>query len=188
MIVGELLDTNCNSYQTKATNDIMARADVFGLVSLVDLTMIKGLPLINSIASSSNVPVDVLVVKYFSKHFAQGRKKDPVFISESFKPYLEQYNDKKSRADLVFFDVASNVHKAGHILAASHPWINVLYKYTFVPYIYTFLHNTYNLEDLVTVGSNEEFQSRVLYLQGFLFCSTRSIYPPFKYDKQRAQL
>ena len=44
---------------------MMAKADVFGLFFLRDLAMIKGRPIINTIESSFNVPVDVLDVKDF---------------------------------------------------------------------------------------------------------------------------
>ena len=156
----------------------------------------------------------VLGVKNCSKHLAQGGKKYATFISEAFKQYLKQYNEKKIRTDLVFFDGASNVQKAGQILAAYYPQITVLrgvenvlslsfsdiekfpvirvrqrysYKYTLVPYKHTFLQNTYNLGELVILGYNTEVQVHVPRLWWFLSCSTRSIFPPFKHGKQRAK-
>ena len=74
IIGGELLDINWKSYQTKTTKDLMAEADVFGLVFLRELATIKGRPIINIIASSFNIPVDVLGVKYCFKKLGVGRK------------------------------------------------------------------------------------------------------------------
>ena len=192
----------------------MVKADVFGIFFLGDLSAIKGSPLNNTIVSSLNVPMDVFSMKYLSKHLGQGGNKDATFISEAFRPYLEQYDEQKIRTDLDFFDSEFNIQKAGKIPAVSYPWITVLhgvkhvlslffyeigkllvikvrqrysYKYTLVPYKHTLLHNTSNLEYLFTVGANTEVQALVPLIQGFLLCPTRSNFPPFKYAKQRAQ-
>ena len=90
MIGGDLLDLNWKIYRTKTTKDMMAKADVFGLVFLRDLARIKKFPLIKIIVSSFNVPEAILRVKYFLIHLVQGEKKDSNFILEAFKPYLEQ--------------------------------------------------------------------------------------------------
>ena len=106
----------------------MAEADVFGILFLGYLSMVKGCPLINIIPSSLNVPVDLLGVKYCSKQLAQGVNNDATFTLGAFKPYLEQYYDKKSRTDMVFFDIASNVQKAGQIIASYYPRITLLHS------------------------------------------------------------
>ena len=123
MIGGELLDINWKSYRTKTTKGLMDKADVFGIVFLGDLDTIKGCPLINITASSFNFLVAVLGVKYCSKQLVQGN-----FISKRFsnRP-LEQYDEKKSHTDMVLFYGASNIQKAGQILAASYPRITVLH-------------------------------------------------------------
>ena len=214
MIGGELLDLNLKSYQTKTTKDIMYEAEVFDLVLHRYFATIKACPLTNILVSSLNVPVYVLGEKDRLKHLEQGGKKDANFILEVFKTYLKQYDEKKSHTDLVLFDGASNVHKSGKLLAVYYPQRTVLnssehvlypffskidklpvimvrqrysYKYILVPYKHTFIHNTSNLEHLVTVGYNTEVQAHVLRLRGFLSCSTRSILPPLKDGKERAR-
>ena len=127
-IATELLDLNWKRYQTKTTKYVMSKADAFGLVLLIDLATMKGCHLINIIASLFNVPMAVLGVKCCSEHLAQGRKKNANFILESIKPHLKQYDDNKSRTDLVFFDCASNVQKVGQILAAYYPRITLLHS------------------------------------------------------------
>ena len=115
MIGGDLLDLNWKSCRTKTTKDLIAEADVFGIYLREDMATIKGRPLINIIVSSFNVPMDVLGVKYCSKHLAYT------------KPYLEQYNDKKICMDVVIFDGVWSVHKVGKILADYYHWITVLH-------------------------------------------------------------
>ena len=66
-------------------------------------------------------------MKYFSKHLSQVGNKADTFISDAFKPYLKQYNEKKIRTYMVLFDSASDFQKLGQILAASYPRITVLH-------------------------------------------------------------
>ena len=70
---------------------LIAKADVFGLVFLIDLYKIKGRSLINIIASSFNFPVSGFGVKDFSTHLSQGGKKYSTFILEAFKAHLKKY-------------------------------------------------------------------------------------------------
>ena len=56
MIGGELLDINWKSYRTKITKDLMAGAEVFGLVFLRDLARIKECPLIKTLHPHSMSP------------------------------------------------------------------------------------------------------------------------------------
>ena len=58
----------------------------------------------------------------------QGGKKDATIISEAFKLFLGNYDKKKNRTDLVFFDVALDVQKAGQILAVYNSGITVLHS------------------------------------------------------------
>ena len=53
---------------------------------------------------------------------AEGRKKDAPYIADLFDPYIQKYNP---HVNLVLFDGASNVQKAGDILAVRYPRITV---------------------------------------------------------------
>ena len=122
---GDLLELNWKTYCNESNKKLTDEADVFGLCFLGDLATIKGMPLVNVIASAFNVPVTVLGVKDCSEHLAKGGKKDASFIANEFLKYLEKHDPMKSRTDIVFFDGATNVQKAGHILEAHYPRISV---------------------------------------------------------------
>ena len=124
---GELLDLNWKTYCTASNKNLTDEADTFGLSFLGDMATIRRLPLVNIISSSITVPVAVLGVKDSSAHLAQGGKKDATYVSNLFLPHIERHDPQKSRTDLVFFDGASNVQKAGDILAAYFPRISVLH-------------------------------------------------------------
>ena len=60
-----------------------------------------------------------------TNHLVEGGKKDATFVAALFEPWVVKLNPKRTRIDCIFFDGASNVQKAGDILAAKFPCINV---------------------------------------------------------------
>ena len=102
-----MLDLNWESYRTKTTKDLMAEADVFGIVLLGYLATIKGRHLIKIISSSFSIPVAVLGVKYCSKHLVQGINKDSTFILKALKSYFK--NMTRIRSPRIWFSLA--VHR-----------------------------------------------------------------------------
>ena len=58
-------------------------------------------------------------------HLVDGGKKDATFISSLFDPWIQKLDPDSTRIDCVFFDGASNVQKAGQLLAAKYPRIHV---------------------------------------------------------------
>lgn len=60
-----------------------------------------------------------------TNHLVAGKKKDATFIASLFDPWIEKLDPEGLRVDCVFFDGASNVQKAGRLLAAKYPRIHV---------------------------------------------------------------
>jgi hypothetical protein len=58
-------------------------------------------------------------------HCSEGKKKDATFIASLFEPWIVKLDPAGVRVDCVFFDGASNVQKAGRLLAANYPRIHV---------------------------------------------------------------
>jgi hypothetical protein len=58
-------------------------------------------------------------------HLEEGGKKDSVFVASLFDPWVKKLDPMSTRVDCVFFDGASNVQKAGDLLAAKYPRIHV---------------------------------------------------------------
>lgn len=57
-----------------------------------------------------------------------GGKKDARYIASLFRPHIDMIEDQyPNSVDVVYFDGASNVQKAGDILAATYPRIEVLH-------------------------------------------------------------
>ena len=54
-------------------------------------------------------------------HMAAGGKKDAPYISDLFEEQIVRFDKEKMFTDLVFFDGAANVQKAGRMLNAKYP-------------------------------------------------------------------
>ena len=62
---------------------------------------------------------------------ADGGKKDAAYISGIFEEKIMEYDPKMSLTDIIFFDGASNVQKAGQVLMAKFPrtCLSLLHRY-----------------------------------------------------------
>jgi Protein of unknown function (DUF 659) len=60
-----------------------------------------------------------------TNHLVEGGKKNASFIASLFDPWIQKLDPTSTRIDSVFFDGASNVQKAGRLLAAKYPRIHV---------------------------------------------------------------
>ena len=126
-IAGELLEINYKRCQANNETKLKLKASIFGFSILGDGATIKRMPLINVLGSAANEPSVVLEIHDCSGHMAVGGKKDAPYIAGIFLPHLEKHDPNKCLADLVFFDGASNVQKAGRILEAKYPRLTCLH-------------------------------------------------------------
>jgi hypothetical protein len=89
---------------------------------------IKKMPLINVLASSAAVPAVVLEIHDCTEHMTGGEGKDaPYTIADLFLEHFKTHDENKCLTDLVFFDGARNVQKAGKILKAKYPCVTSLH-------------------------------------------------------------
>jgi hypothetical protein len=147
----ELLDVSYDSRLAKYMNDLDIDAEVYGLSLFGDGATVHGMPLMNILASGVGEPSAVLAIvdcKFFfgvcfyidflltglfllfilyigTDHLVDGGKKNAQFIAGLFDPWVPRLDPISTRIDSVFFDGASNVQKAGQLLAAKYPRIHV---------------------------------------------------------------
>ena len=81
----------------------------------------------NILASGTHLTTAVLEVVDCSEHMVKGGKKDAEYIAELFLPWMKKLDPNKQRVDLLFFDGASNVQKAGKILEVAYPRVTCLH-------------------------------------------------------------
>ena len=121
-VAGDLLDLNYEQYLIKNINLLKKDADVFGLTYFGDGATVKKMPLINILASGVHRPVVVLEIVDCSDQASEGNKKDAEYISNMFSPHIERMEkDHPNSTDVLFFDGASNVQKAGAVIEVTYP-------------------------------------------------------------------
>jgi hypothetical protein len=125
---GELLTVNYDVYMKRIQESLLNEADVYGLSYFGDGATVKKMPLINILASGVHDPAAILEIVDCTSHLEGGGKKDAEYISNLFLPYLDMFEGlQKDTTDLVIFDGASHVQKAGRILQARYPRISVIH-------------------------------------------------------------
>lgn len=127
-VASELLDLNYQLYKQKMMEMLQKDADVYGLTFFGDGATVKKSPLINILASSVHLPVGCLRIVDCTGHLENNGHKDACYISQLFLPHITEMEEKVPKStDLVIFDGASNVQKAGQLLEAKFPHITVLH-------------------------------------------------------------
>jgi hypothetical protein len=113
----ELLDLNYQQVFDKNVEQLQKHASTFGLAFLGDGARIKKSPLINILAMcGSAVPPVTLQIKDCSAHMSSGGKKDASYIADLFEAKMSEIDPTHLWTDVIFFDGASNVQKAGRVL------------------------------------------------------------------------
>ena len=110
---GELLYLNFKRKEAENLAKINEQADVFGLTLLGDSATVKMITFINEIALSENMSSVVLEINDCLEHMVAGGNKDAPYISAIFPHHLTVIDKNRNLSDLIFFDGASNVQKAG---------------------------------------------------------------------------
>jgi hypothetical protein len=127
-VAGELLDLNYQVYKQKNLDLLQKEANIFGISFFGDGATVKKSPLINILASSVHLPVGCLRIVDCTGHLETDGRKDATFISDLFIPHISEMENKIPKCtDLVIFDGASNVQKAGQLLEARFPHISVIH-------------------------------------------------------------
>jgi hypothetical protein len=123
---GDLLQLNYEQYKMNDKNLLLKDAEIFGLTFYGDGATVSTMPLINMLASGAHQPAACLEIADCTEQMAAGKKKDARYIADLFFPHIEELDPTKTVTDLVLFDGAANVQKAGAVIAAKFPRATVL--------------------------------------------------------------
>jgi len=108
-VAGALLDLNYDNYITKQDEKLLIQSDIFGLTFYGDGATVKGMPLINILASGAYNTTAVLEICDCSEQMENGGTKNATYIADLFLPHCQRLDPKGSKTDLFYFDGASNV-------------------------------------------------------------------------------
>ena len=123
----DLLKLNYDMYVARTKQELLNQTDTYGLTLYGDGVTVKKMPLINILCAGVNNPAAVLEIVNCSSHLQTGKKKDASYIAKLFGPHLLELDRDKTCIDLIYFDGASNVQKAGAIIGAHYPRITCLH-------------------------------------------------------------
>jgi len=109
--------------------DLLERdAEIYSISFFGNDATVRKTLLLNILASGVYIPTACLEIVDCSTHLAKGGKKDVEYIYSLFLPFIKDFEAWKPNAvDLVLFDGASNVQKAGKLFTSSYPQISVLH-------------------------------------------------------------
>ena len=120
-IGGKLLDLNYLDTYVRNKAELLTEVKVFGLAFMGDGATIHQMPLLNILAMSGVTPPITVSIQDCSKHMAEGGKKDASYIADLFEEKVLEYDPQRIYTDVVYFDGASNVQKAGDVVMARFP-------------------------------------------------------------------
>ena len=114
-VAGWLLDANFAAYQRDALEMLLADAETHGVSIFGDGATIGKTPMINILASLPTNPSCVLDVVDCTNHMMTAGKKDAWYIAKQILPLMRLIDPNKNRINVVSFDGAYNVQKAGDL-------------------------------------------------------------------------
>ena len=109
------------------------RVRYFGSTLFGDGATVGKVPLINILGAGPNNATAFLAICDCTAQMESGGKKDAEYIAKLILPEIQKMEDKACEnnnkhprvVDLVYFDGASNVQKAGDILKVNYPCVTV---------------------------------------------------------------
>ena len=123
---GGLLEANYFAYQLESVNKLLTKVDIFGLGVFGDGATIVKTPMMNVLACSAGNPHCVLQVVDCSSHCAKGEKKDAFYVCQQMLPKMREIDPERKHFDLIAFDGAANVQKAGSLINQYFPRCSVI--------------------------------------------------------------
>jgi hypothetical protein len=136
-MAGPLLDNFYKSTYDEQMRSLLKESKVFGIGLFGDGATIHKVPMMIFLGSSTNNPFALLDIVDCTSQMAKGGKKDAKYVAGLLKPIIsriEQTKDPNNQktdhlgvVDLVLFDGASNVQKAGKLVSITYPHITVVH-------------------------------------------------------------
>jgi hypothetical protein len=124
---GPLLEANYQHVMDTFHADLNKGADKFGLTIYGDGATIQRNPKMNILCSGIHNAAAVLDIVDCSGHMSRGGKKDAAYVARLILPHMKKLDPNKCLFDLLYFDGATSVQKAGVIISMHYPRCTVLH-------------------------------------------------------------
>jgi hypothetical protein len=128
LVAGTLLDLNYDIYRNQTIEMLLKDADVYGITFFGDGATVRKSPLINILASSVHERAGCLSIVDCTGHLQADGRKDAEYISSLFLPHITRMEESIPKCtDLIIFDGAANVQKAGLLVETRFPHVSVVH-------------------------------------------------------------
>jgi hypothetical protein len=124
---GDLLKLNAENTLATLQRKLMIKANIYGLAIYSDGATVKKMPLINILVSGVEEQCACLEIVDATDHLIDGGTKDARFIAEKLLTHMNTLDKHQELFDAAYFDGASNVQKAGRVLAVHYPRLSVFH-------------------------------------------------------------
>ena len=105
----------------------MSQAEIFGLAVYGDGATVARTAFVNILASGVNITNACLEIHDCTKQLQGGGKKDSEYIADLVSKHVDKLDPLKNKVDMVIFDGAANMQKAGRILEVRYPLITCIH-------------------------------------------------------------
>lgn len=126
-IGGEMLKHIYDERYKDNLKSLCREAEIFGLVIYGDGATIAKTPYFNVLASGVHLPSACLEIHDCSPQMASGGRKSGEYIAGFIMVHMKKLDPKRNIIDMVIFDGASNVQKAGNLIEKEYPMVTVVH-------------------------------------------------------------
>ena len=128
LVAGTLLDLNYDIYKNQTIEMLLKDADVYGITFFGDGATVRKSPLINILASLVHERAGCLSIVDCTGHLQADGRKNAEYISSLFLPHIARMEESIPKCtDLIIFDGAANVQKAGLLVETRYPHVSVIH-------------------------------------------------------------
>jgi hypothetical protein len=133
MVSGPLLDVLIDTSYKQQMNSLLLESKIFSNTLFGNGATVGKVPLINVLGAGPNNATVLLAICNCTAQMECGGKKDAEYIAKLILPEIQKMEDKAREhnkkhpgvVDLVYFDGASNVKKAGDIMKVDYRCMTV---------------------------------------------------------------
>jgi hypothetical protein len=126
-ISGEYLKLAYDQLYEDNVEKLKKEADIYGITLYADGATIGKTPYINILGCGAHISNACLEIHDCTKRLVDGGKKDSEYNTEIMSNHINRLDPKKKLIDLVIFDGASNMQKAGLALGILFPRITCIH-------------------------------------------------------------
>ena len=127
LVAGKYLDGIYDNLYKENLDKLDSQADIFGIAIYGDGATVARTAFINILASGVHINNACLEIHDCTKRLQDGGTKDAEYIANLVSKHIDNIDVMKNKVDMVIFDGAANMQKAGKILEVRYPLVTCIH-------------------------------------------------------------